>query len=84
LQREELVEAWQKQMPAEQRERALEVLLGNGGHYGETLLSLRAEMFHNLESAVHGEARDLELLNRYLVRSLTSPLPGESLSPPKL
>jgi hypothetical protein len=74
--REELLSAWQAQLdrtvPPSRRAAARQMLLGEGGEYDDDLLALRAEMFESLESAVQGLARDLELLNRSLVRSLTS------------
>ncbi|MGC4087213.1 MAG: hypothetical protein QM756_04775 [Polyangiaceae bacterium] len=46
---------------------------GDGGEYDDRLLSLRAAMFEDLESEVQGVARDLELLDRALVRALFHP-----------
>jgi hypothetical protein len=40
-----------------------------------------AEMFQTLEAAVQDVARDLELLNRYLVRALTAPSSDPTLVP---
>ena len=74
--RDELLAAWQLQLedaiPSAQQASARERLLGDGGTYDEALLTVRADMFESLESKIQGLARDLELLNRTLVRSLTS------------
>ena len=82
--RDELMEAWQRdlerELPATQQAAARERLLGDGGSYDETLLTLRADMFEALESKIQGLARDLELLNRSLVRSLS--VPDGSAAPP--
>jgi hypothetical protein len=75
--RDELLAAWQLQLDhavaASEQGGTRRLLLGQGGHYDDQVLALRAEMFESLESAVQGIARDLELLNRSLVRSLTQP-----------
>jgi hypothetical protein len=82
--RDQLLAAWQLQlersMPATEQTAARDRLLGDGGSYDEALLTLRAEMFESLESTIQGLARDLELLNRSLVRSLTAP-PGAAAPP---
>ena len=81
--RDELLETWRHKLdeqwtdPAE-RAAAERLLLGEGGVYDDDLLTLRAEMFEGLESAVNGMTRDLELLNRALVRVLASPLVPEA------
>jgi hypothetical protein len=79
--RDELIAVWQQHLDdaARDGDRAgiQRTLLGDGGVYDEQLLTLRAEMFESLESAVHGVARDLELLNRSVVRALTeAPVAG--------
>jgi hypothetical protein len=77
--RDQLLASWQLQLersvPAVEQAAARERLLGDGGSYDEGLLTLRAEMFESLESMIQGLARDLELLNRSLVRSLTALAP---------
>ena len=77
--RDQLLAAWQQQLsdalPGTAAGAAAQVLLGEGGTYDDQLFTLRAEMFESLESAVQGMARDLELLNRSLVRVLTAPPP---------
>jgi len=82
--RDELLAAWQRQMEdnieGPDQAAARERLLSDGGTYDEPLLTLRAEMFESLESTIRGMARDLELLNRSLVRSLT-PLPPPAALP---
>jgi hypothetical protein len=81
--RDQLLETWHHKLeeqlsdPAE-RAAAERLLLGEGGTYDDDLLTLRAEMFEGLESAVNGMTRDLELLNRSLVRVLASPLTPEA------
>ena len=74
--RDELLEAWQRDLersvPTSEQAAARDHLLGDGGSYDETLLTLRADMFEGLESKIQGLARDLELLNRSLVRSLST------------
>ncbi len=77
--RDQLLETWNRKLDEElsdaaERAAAERLLLGDGGVYDDDLLTLRAEMFEGLESAVNGMTRDLELLNRALVRVL-APLP---------
>jgi hypothetical protein len=73
--RDELLEAWQRDLernlPASERAAARDLLLGGGGSYDETRLTLRADMFEGLESKIQGLARDLELLNRALIQALS-------------
>jgi hypothetical protein len=77
--RDQLIGSWQQQLggalPVSSLAAAEQLLLGDGGIYDDQLFTLRAEMFEGLESAVQGMARDLELLNRSLVRVLTAPAP---------
>lgn len=84
--RDELLAAWQLRLddaiPPAQQASARERLLGDGGTYDEALLTVRADMFEGLESKIRGLARDLELLNRTLVRSLTNTTPAPSPSAP--
>ena len=56
-----------------QRPIARRILFGVGGSYSRALLETRRELFQLLQSAVQGVARDLELLNRFLVRLLATP-----------
>jgi hypothetical protein len=66
---------WRDQIAGLARTQTAERLLfGDGGVYLEQELALRAEMFSSIESAVQGVARDVELLGRSLVRTLTTPL----------
>jgi hypothetical protein len=81
--RDQLLETWHHKLDeqvsdAAERAEAERLLLGDGGVYDDDLLTLRAEMFEGLESAVNGMTRDLELLNRALVRVLASPLVPEA------
>ena len=81
--RDQLLETWHEKLEeqvsdAAERAEAERLLLGDGGVYDDDLLTLRAEMFEGLESAVNGMTRDLELLNRSLVRVLASPLVPEA------
>ncbi len=76
--RDELLETWRRRLDDEltdaaERAAAERHLLGEGGVYDDQLLTLRAEMFEGIESAVNGMTRDLELLNRSLVRVLATP-----------
>ena len=86
--RDELLETWHHKLgeqwaDAAERAAAERLLLGEGGVYDDDLLTLRAEMFEGLESMVNGMTRDLELLNRALVRVLASPLvPEAGAAPP--
>ena len=77
--RDDLLQLWQRQLednvPEAQQASARERLLGDGGVYDESLLTLRADMFEALESTIQSLARDLELLSRSLVRSLAVPAP---------
>jgi len=79
--RDRLLAAWKAQLdksvPEPKRATAQERLLSDGGVYDEALLTLRAEMFESLESAIQGLARDLELLNLSLVHSLSSAPPAQ-------
>ena len=59
------------------RRDAEELLYGAGGVYTQDLLALRERMYDALESELNAQARDLELLDRFLVRALERPLePG--------
>ena len=63
------------------RERIEETVFGDGGDYDRSLLELREDLMRTLESAVQGVARQLELLDRALVRSLAgsgSPPPAQT------
>jgi hypothetical protein len=70
--RDVLLASWQRELdealPPSEGAAASALLRGSGGRYDETLLSLRARRFENLELSVQGIARDLELLDRSLVR----------------
>lgn len=82
--RDDLLQLWQRQLedsvPAAQQASARERLLSDGGVYDESLLTLRADMFEALESTIQSLARDLELLSRWLVRSLAV-APTANLTP---
>jgi hypothetical protein len=85
--RDRLMAGWKadiEKRPAAEQAAARELLLGDGGVYDETLLILRAEMFELLQSTIQGLARDLELLNRSLVRSLTNESPSPPSFPPEV
>jgi hypothetical protein len=72
--------AWGEQiasLPAPRAANAERLLFGDGGVYLEQELALRAEMFASIESAVQGIVRDVELLGRSLVRTLTTPLAAQ-------
>jgi hypothetical protein len=72
--REQLLRSWQELIeegvPAEQRAEASALLYGQGGLYSQELLALRERMYDALETQLNALARDLELLDRFLVRQL--------------
>jgi hypothetical protein len=86
--REELLGEWQARIAelAPAAPAALERLLfGEGGVYSDAMLALRAEMFEGIETAIQGTAREVELLDRSLVRELGTPLgSGAPDSPPRV
>ena len=75
--REQLLATWQRlirdNVKPEQQARAEALLYGAGGMYSEELLALRERMFDALETQLNALARDLELLDRFLVRELAPP-----------
>lgn len=75
--RETLVAGWQRDLDAALSGKdalaAAELLRGSGGKYEDIVLELRARRFQELELSVQGIARDLELLDRALVRLFTMP-----------
>jgi hypothetical protein len=81
--RDELVASWHRELeealPRSETADADALLNGSGGRYEDVRLALRARRFQDLELAVLGIARDLELLDRSLVRIFT--MPGSA--PPK-
>lgn len=81
--RDALLTSWQRELeealPRSETAAAAELLRGGGGRYEDVRLALRARRFQELELAVQGIARDLELLDRSLVRLFT--MPGSA--PPK-
>jgi hypothetical protein len=52
------------------RETAEARLYGSGGTYSQDLLALRERLYDTLEQELNAQARDLELLDRFLVRAL--------------
>jgi hypothetical protein len=54
----------------ERRAEAEQLLYGVGGQYDQDLLSVRERLYDALESELNAQARDLELLDRFLVRAL--------------
>jgi len=52
------------------RETAQARLYGSGGTYSQDLLALRERLYDTLEQELNAQARDLELLDRFLVRAL--------------
>jgi hypothetical protein len=78
--RDELLAAWREQLaralPTWRENDADQLLFGDGGIYSDAALALRAGMFDAIGSAIQGIARDMELLNRSLVRALTTPGAG--------
>jgi hypothetical protein len=73
--RERLLARWREQLagaiPSSQRPAAEALLFGGGGLYSQELLALRERLFDALESELNALARDLELLDRFLVRALS-------------
>jgi len=57
-------------VPQDQQERTRRLLYGDGGVYDVDLLWVRERMLDELEDAVAAGMRDLELLQRYLGRTL--------------
>jgi hypothetical protein len=76
--RERLMAAWQElidqDVPRSQRASVQTLLYGDGGTYSQDLLALRERMYDALESQLNALARDLELLDRFLVRELAPPV----------
>lgn len=83
--RDVLLASWQRELEqtlsASETASASVLLRGRGGWYDETLLGLRARRFQQLELSVQGIARDLELLDRSLVRLFT--MPGSAPAKPQ-
>ncbi len=83
--RDTLVAAWQRQlseaMQAGEAAQAAGLFRGPGGRYEDVRLALRARRFRDLELSVQGIARDLELLDRSLVRLFT--MPGSAPAKPQ-
>jgi hypothetical protein len=69
----------EQDVPEAERDAAEQLLYGDGGMYSQDLLALRERMYDALESQLNALARDLELLDRFLVRELAPP---ERLGPP--
>jgi hypothetical protein len=76
--RERLLVRWGRliaeSVPRDARAAAEALLYGEGGIYTQDLLALRERMYDALESELNAQARDLELLDRFLVRALERPL----------
>ncbi|MET0285954.1 MAG: hypothetical protein ABW352_15840 [Polyangiales bacterium] len=73
--RDKLLTRWRElveELPAERRSHAEAQLYGAGGIYDLQLMSLRERMYDALETELNAQARDLELLDRFLVRALES------------
>lgn len=72
--RERLLREWDEliadAVPSQGRAAANVLLYGTGGAYDQDLLALRERLYDALESHLNALARDLELLDRYLVRVL--------------
>jgi hypothetical protein len=62
-----------ERVPSAKHSRALEILGGTGSFYPRALLEAREEFLHAVELAVAGVARDLELLDRTVVRLFATP-----------
>lgn len=57
-------------VPRDQQDRARRLLYGDGGVYDVSLLRVREQMVDELENAVAAGTRDLELVQRFLGRTL--------------
>jgi hypothetical protein len=72
--RQHLLQQWQalieEALPASARTKAAALLYGEGGVYDQELMALRERMYDALESKLNALARDLELLDRFVVRAL--------------
>jgi hypothetical protein len=71
--RDRLIARWRElidELPADERHDATHMLYGAGGIYDLPRMSLRERMYDALESELNAQARDLELLDRFLVRAL--------------
>lgn len=72
--RERLLQRWAELIaevvPAQRRAEVTRMLYGQGGVYDQELMKLRERMYDVLESELNAQARDLELLDRFLVRAL--------------
>lgn len=62
-----------RKVPREKSARALEILGGTGSYYPREMLAAREAFLHAVELAVAGVARDLELLDRAIVRLFATP-----------
>jgi len=83
--RDALLATWKRELeeslPRSETAAAADLLSGPGGRYEDVRLALRARRFQDLELAVQGIARDLELLDRSLVRLFT--MPGSAPAKPQ-
>jgi len=72
--RDRLLARWraliEEVVPRAERKAAEHLLYGGGGVYSQELLALRERMYDALETELNAQARDLELLDRFLVRAL--------------
>ncbi len=71
--RDDLVKSWKSQLEAagaSSREPAERILYGRGGVYSSQLVAIRRKSFDELEDTLQGVARELELLDRYVVNAL--------------
>lgn len=72
--RERLLQRWSaliaEEVEPDARARTRALLFGAGGVYSKELLQLRERLYDALESELNAQARDLELLDRFLVRAL--------------
>ncbi len=80
--REEMLTRWRADMealPAEERAGAARLLFGDGGVYSPALMQLRQTMLDQLEARLNAITREVELLERYLLRATSA---DTSLSDP--
>lgn len=79
--RDELLARWRTEIAraAPDRAAAEQLLFGQGGLYAESLMQLRQTMLDQLEARLNAITREVELLERYILRATSS---DQTLSEP--